>query len=165
MTRLLTVAVFALLPLPAWSEGYICVMDMATGFAYTGGAWHAANFSATEKFVVRTPTQIDQGYLEDVIKLPNAKNVRWVVSKPGTGVPIFACTGDFSELGNLLCPSVAVGPSDRYDLSALSSPSDFRMNKNTLRFLFAYLTGYWTDSPEREGTDTPLIAIGKCSPM
>jgi hypothetical protein len=50
-------------------------------------------------------------------------------------------------------------------LSALNSPAYFRMNKNTLRFLFAYLTGYWGDKPEREGRDSPLLAIGKCSPM
>jgi hypothetical protein len=165
MTRLLTFAVFALLPLVSWGEGYTCTADMATGFVYEGGSWHSADFQPSEKFIVRPPTRIDQGYLEDVIKLPNAKNLKWVVSETRAAVPIFACTGDFSELGNLLCRPVSVGPSERYDLSALSSPSDFRMNKNTLRFLFAYLTGYWADRPDREGTDAPLIAIGKCSPM
>jgi hypothetical protein len=166
MTRLLALlAVFALLPVVARGEGYVCVEDMVTGFRYADGSWHSADFQPGEKFIVRAPTQIDQGYLDDVIKLPNAKNLKWVVSKTGTAVPIFACTGDFSELGNLLCPPVAVGPSDRYDLSALKSPSDFRMNKNTLRFLFAHLTGYWADRPDREGRDSPLIAIGKCTPM
>ncbi|HTS51930.1 MAG TPA: hypothetical protein VMH26_01540, partial [Burkholderiales bacterium] len=132
MTRLPILTVFALLPVVALGEGYICVEDMATGFVYEGGNWQRANFEASKKFIVRPPTQIDQGYLEDVIKLPNAKNLKWVVSETGASVPIFACTSDFSELGNLLCRPVSVGPSDRYDLSALSSPSDFRMNKNTL---------------------------------
>ena len=166
MARLLFLfVVFALLPAVAQGEGFICVTDKATGFAYEGGDWHSANFEASKKFIVRRPTSVDQGYFEDVIKLPYAKNVGWVVSETGRALPIFACTGEFSQLGNLLCPPVGVGPSDRYDLSALNSPSYFRMNKNTLRFLFAYLTGYWGDKPDREGRDSPLIAIEKGSPM
>ena len=166
MARLLALlAVFALLPAVAHGEGFICVADMATGFAYDGGNWHSANFEAGKKFVVRRPTPVDQGYFEDVIKLPNATNLKWVVSETENALPIFACTGDFTQLGNLLCPPVGAGPSERYDLSALNSPSYFRMNKNTLRFLFAYLTGYWGDKPDREGRDSPLLAIGKCGPM
>jgi len=166
MTRLLILAVFALLiPQLAHGEGYVCVEEMVTGFKYTGGNWHSADFQPGEKFIVRPPTQIDRGYLDDVIKLPNADKLKWVVSKTAAALPIFACTGDFSALGNLLCRPVVVGPSNRYDLSAVSNPSDFRMNKNTLRFLFAYLTGYWTDTPDNEGKDPPVMAIGKCSPM
>jgi hypothetical protein len=39
MTRLLTGAIFALLPLGAWGEGYICIADMETGFSYDNGRW------------------------------------------------------------------------------------------------------------------------------
>lgn len=165
MGRLLVVAVFTLSPIVAQGERYSCVEDMATGFVHEGTSWHAANFDASSRFVVRPPTQIDRGYLEDAIKFPNARNLKWVVSETEAAPPIFACTGDFSELGNLLCPPVGVAPSDRYDLSALNSPSYFRMNRNNLRFLFAYLSGYWADKPDREGGDAPLIAIGKCTPM
>ena len=49
-------------------------------------------------------------------------------------------------------------------------PLDFRMNKNSLRFLASHLYGYWTDNvlssnefPEGEGT--PYMEIGKCSPF
>jgi len=165
MTRLLALAIFALLPFGAWGEGYLCVEEMVTGFRYADGTWHSADFQPGDKFIVRPPTQIDLGYFDDVIKMPNTKDLKWVVSKTEAAVASFACTGDFSELGNLLCKPASVGPSDRYDLSALSSPSDFRMNKNTLRFLFAYLTGYWADRPGRDGRDSPVIAIGKCSPL
>jgi len=44
------------------------------------------------------------------------------------------------------------------------------MNKKNLRFLNAYLIGYVTDGLENEitggeGSNTPNVEIGKCSPL
>jgi hypothetical protein len=38
------------------------------------------------------------------------------------------------------------------------------MNKDSLRFLYSYLSGYWDRPPlVSEVGDTPYIAIGRCS--
>ncbi len=141
MTRLLTFAVFALLPLVAKGEGYICVADMAAGFSYNDGTWHSTSFQATDKFVVSRRTKEDDANT----KWGNPK-VRWKITELGDSTPLMSCE-DFTEKGNLYC--VGLG--------------EFKMDGKSLRFLYAYLYGYW-GGPSREGKDTPYIAIGKCRP-
>jgi hypothetical protein len=49
--------------------------------------------------------------------------------------------------------------------------SEFRLNKNNMRFLNAYLIGYWSDGQTKglllgaEGDNTPSIEIGRCTPL
>lgn len=142
MTRLFTLAVFALLPLVVWGDGYICTADMATGFSHKGGAWSSANFEPNRKFIVSRTAQGEQS-----ASVPDAK---WSVLVLGDKGPSNGCP-EFDTLGNLVC----LGPF-----------SEFRMSKDSLRFLYSYLSGYWDRPPlGSEAGDTPYIAIGKCSPM
>ena len=142
MTRLFTLAVFVLLPLVVWGDGYICTADMATGFSYKGGAWSSANFEPNRKFIVSRTAQGEQS-----ASVPDAK---WSVLVLGDKGPSNGCP-EFDTLGNLVC----LGPF-----------SEFRMSKDSLRFLYSYLSGYWDRAPlGSEAGDTPYIAIGKCSPM
>jgi hypothetical protein len=139
---LFTLAVFALLPLVVWGDGYICTADMATGFSYKGGAWSSANFEPNRKFIVSRTAQGGQS-----ASVPDAK---WSVLVLGDKGPSNDCP-EFDTLGNLVC----LGPF-----------SEFRMSKESLRFLYSYLSGYWDRPPlGSEAGDTPYIAIGKCSPM
>ena len=151
MTRLLTFAAFALLPALAWGEGYICAADMATGFAYRNGDWRQTEFKPVEKFVVRRSTQVERPGMSELWGIPDAK---WTVVELGKETPAAGCSDDFKANGDLSCHGAL--------------RIEFRMNKNSLRFLYSYLGGYWDSTPGNESSeskDTPAIAIGKCSPM
>jgi hypothetical protein len=148
MTRFLTFAVLALLPLLAWGEGYTCIEDMATGFAYENGVWQQAHFKLEGKFIIRPATEFDQNsWMSIALGIPKAK---WGVGKLGEKEPIASCEYDFDTAGSLYCRA---------------SFYEFRMNRKSLRFLHAYLSGYWNSTPGDEAGDTPFINIGKCSPM
>jgi hypothetical protein len=144
MHRLLTLAVFALSPLASWGEGYTCTADMATGFSFKDGGWNSANFQPDRQFIVRRTTQTEQPVMPIVL------DAKWDVLVVGDKRPSNVCP-EFDTTGNLVC----LGPY-----------SEFRMNKDSLRFLYSYLSGYWDRGPPgSEAGDTPYIAIGKCSPM
>jgi hypothetical protein len=147
MTRLLGLALFALLPLMARADGFICVTDMVTGFTSKEGEWKSANFEPNRKFVVSPAAQANQAGMPTPPAVPEAK---WAVLVLGDKRATNICP-EFDALGNLVC----LGPF-----------SEFRMNKDSLRFLYSYLSGYWDRSAlASEAGDTPYIAIGKCSPM
>lgn len=147
MIRSLGLILFALSPLIASAEGYICVSDMVTGFTSKGGEWKSANFEPNRKFVVSPATQAHEAVTPTWLNLPDAK---WAVLVLGDKRATNICP-EFDALGNLVC----LGPF-----------SEFRMNKDSLRFLYSYLSGYWDRSAlASEAGDTPYIAIGKCSPM
>jgi hypothetical protein len=152
MTRLLSLTVLALLPMLARGEGYICITDMATGFAYRNEAWRETSFKPNEKFIVRPPRDGEHALLAGHWGIPDAK---WVVERLGQGVGSAGCL-DFDAAGNLFCNGAVMN----------FVIDDFRMNKNSLRFLHAYLAGYWDKtSATGDGRDTPFIDIGKCSSM
>ena len=143
MPRFLLLFVLGLLPVVVYGEGYICAADMATGFSYKGGTWSAANFEPNRKFIVSRTGQGEQS----AMSVPDAK---WSVLVLGDKGPTNTCP-EFDTLGSLIC----LGPF-----------SEFRMSKDSLRFLYSYLSGYWDRPPlGSEAGDTPYIAIGKCSPM
>ena len=140
--RLLALTFFALLPLVAKGEGYICTTDMATGFSSQRGEWKAANFEPNRTFIV-SPAQAEQVTMPPWFAIPDAK---WSVLVLGDNRPTNACP-EFDTTGSLLC----LGPY-----------SEFRMNKDSLRFLYSYLIGYWDRTAlSSEAGDTPYIAIGK----
>ena len=143
MPRALFLFVLSLLPVVAYADGYICEADMATGFSYKSGAWSPANFEPNRKFIVRRTEQSEQS-------APHVPDAKWGVLVLGDKAPSNACP-EFDTLGNLVC----LGPF-----------SEFRMSKDSRRFLYSYLSGYWDRPPlASEAGDTPYIAIGKCSPM
>ena|SRR5262249_2697766 len=117
---------------------------MVTGFSYKTGEWNVAQFEANRKFIVSTAAQSDHPGAAPPVAIPNA---RWTVLVLGDKAPTNVCP-EFDSIGNLVC---------------LGAFSEFRMNKDSLRFLYSYLTGYWDRvAPGSEAGDTPYMAIGKC---
>jgi hypothetical protein len=147
MPRLLALTLFALLPPVSWGAGYICTTDMVTGFSSKGGEWKSADFEPNRKFIVSPATQAEQAVVPTLFAIPDAK---WSVLVLGDKRPTNVCP-EFDTTGDLICPGLF---------------SEFRMNKDSLRFLYAYLSGYWDRTPPgSEAGDTPYIAIGKCRLM
>ena len=62
------------------------------------------------------------------------------------------------------CPE---SPDAEGGLICASRIANFRLNRNTLRFLHTYLFGYWNSTPsdEAEASNTPFVGIGKCGRM
>jgi hypothetical protein len=126
------------------STSYVCVVDMATGFAFNKShkQWECMHFNADTKYLLSQSTE---------------EKYAWVVKEVGSRstIPEAVCVDDFNDVGHLFCEGLL---------------SEFRINKKNLRFLLVYPVGYWNDNREGmttelrpEGTDTPYMAIGKCS--
>ena len=149
MGRPLMLAVLALLPLLARGEGYFCALVMATGFMYIDGVWREQTLKAEQKFIVRPSNSRDEW--DHALQYPsNPLHLKWVVLPVGGSTGIAFCPDSFDAEGGLICASRI---------------ADFRLNKNTLHFLYTYLFGYWNSTPSDEAADTPFVAIGKCSLM
>jgi len=149
MGRPRMLAVLALLPSLSWAEGYSCAMDMATGFMYIDGIWREQTLKAEQKFIVRPSSSRDEW--DHALQNPsNPIHLKWVVLPLGGTTGIAFCPENFDAEGGLLCASRI---------------ANFRLNRNTLRFLYTYLFGYWSSTPSDEASDTPFVAIGKCKLM
>jgi hypothetical protein len=128
------------------AESYLCIEDMTTGFSYNKARnqWTEASFKSGGKFLV-TKWKGQGGY-------------KWAVKEIGRDVPSAQCEEDFNDVGNLFCRGM----------------DTFNMNKNTRRFIRSFLHGYWQDDNPgagdnpfkmKEGENTPVISIGKCSSL
>ena len=122
---------------------YLCIADEATGFSYneTRKAWVKTSFDvSSHKYIVK--------------KNPDASTGVWDVTNFGDSVPFAQCDGLFTS------PTV---------LDCGTRTPIFRLNLNNLRYLSGYLYGYFdsgTDTlPDTATSYTPLIEIGKCSPL
>src|SRR5215470_9201321 len=122
MRRSLVMVLLALMPLVSRADGYVCTIDMATGFAYTGGAWTSSRFAPDQKFVVRREAPGESFH------------AKWLIFKAGEALPHIMCSSnDFDSTGNLVCK----------DHLPTTADATFKMNRDSLRFLYAYLEGYW----------------------
>ena len=121
-------------------DSYLCVVDAMTGFSFnnTTRLWEAAKFGAHSDLLVTRSRN---------------KSVAWEVNEVGKSRPEAVCKKDFNKSDNLYCTGFA----------------DFRFNRARLRFLYVHSNGYWNDDdtsgPFKEGMNTPVIGIGKCSPL
>ncbi len=117
---------------------WLCIADKSTGFKFERGEWRIATFStAQSKYILRQfPSSAD----------PNKLIYDWV---------------DFGEKRDF----ALLGCKDN-DVSIICEPlgGDVRFNKKTLRFISYYFIGY-IHADDSEASDTPLIEIGKCSPI
>lgn len=127
-------------------DAYLCIEDMATGFKYNEASkeWERTNFKSGDKYLLTRAKE------DSVIK------AKWELKRFGEDDSCGSyCEKDFNSLGNLWCRGLY----------------NFSMNKNTNRFLLAYLVGYYQDNNpasggrQKEGGDSPFIAIGKCSAL
>ncbi|MEK6803935.1 MAG: hypothetical protein AABZ34_14895 [Nitrospirota bacterium] len=144
LNRTLLLALFVLVPSIVNAEAYLCVADMSTGFVFDkqNKTWKKAYFTDSTKYMVARSSADAEG--------------KWEVKEIGQSVAAASCENGFTSLGALNCEGFL----------------EFRMNKNSLRFLSAYLIGYWTDAIPgnssdafREGGNSPFVEIGKCSPL
>lgn len=77
------------------------------------------------------------------------------VTQVGENEPTFWCKYDFNSYGLL-------------HWQGILGIGDFKFNKKNLRFMRAYIVGYINVIPggtAKESGDTPMIEIGKCSPI
>lgn len=130
-----------LLPLHAGAaDSYLCVADLTTGFSYDGAK------KKWKSADFRSDKKL-------VISRGKQKTHAWEAKEVGDSLPGATCEKDFNDAGNLFCSGVF----------------DLRFNSRSLRFLYVYPIGYWSDGDKpgmsREGDNTPAVAIGKCSPV
>ena len=126
------------------AESYVCVEEMATGFApeKNGKGWKEASFNAKDKFVIRKPKPGETGRME----------YAWVVTTVGMQEVDSYCDKDFDKYGAIRCRGFY----------------HFNFNKRSLRFLKASTMGYWEATQGAAsplGTLTPYMSIGKCSSL
>lgn len=122
------------------ADSYVCLAELTTGFSFDAGK---NKWKSTD---FRSEKKL-------VISRVKQKSYAWEAKEVGDSRPGATCEQDFNEAGNLFCSGVF----------------DLRFNNRTLRFLYVYPIGYWSDDARvgmsREGANTPALAIGKCSPL
>lgn len=132
-------------PLGHAGNAYLCIPELTTGFAYHRGT-HDWHLANFKS---------DNQY---IVSRPQG-GAAWQVTQVGRATPAGFCRRDFTKAGILTC--------EGFD--------EFKMNRTNMRFLHAYLVGYWTDNGDhrfkgnpalfKEGENTPFLEIGKCAPM
>ena len=122
------------------AEGWLCVPDYTTGFAFSQGRWRANIFDVENKtLLIRRP--IDGDRLESAYQ--------WIVTEVGNpGLEVY-CDDDVTDYGTLVCENLW----------------EFRFSTGTLRYLLSSTFGYWNRDLEDDGGDTPFMEIGRCSPI
>jgi hypothetical protein len=149
LLRLLLCCLTALLLVPSFAkaadesaavESYLCTSDMATGFS----------FDKERRMWGNAAFMDGRKYL---VARSSENPSKWEVKTIGQPEPSASCDDGFSGDGLMMCRGAI----------------EFRMNRNSLRFIAAHLFGYWTaDIPSpsgefQEGKFTPYLLIGMCS--
>jgi hypothetical protein len=127
-------------PAFAKDDSYVCVAESAVGFDYnkTSKKWERKDFKTESKYVLSKSSDAGKGW-----------EVKKIGQKEGT-----SCGSGFDENGFIRCSGIL----------------DFLMNNKSLRYIVSHLYGYVIkeypkDSPLEEGSLTPYLEIGKCSPL
>jgi len=127
---------------PAFAEddSYVCAADSALGFDYnkTSRQWERADFKIENKYVVSKSSDVSKGL-----------EVKKIGLSEGT-----SCGDGFDENGLIRCIGIL----------------DFLMNKKSLRYIVSHIYGYVIkeypkEGPLEEGSLTPYLEIGQCSPL
>jgi len=128
----------------AETERWLCVAEKATGYIFSDltTRWERAAFKASDKYLVAPgPPKPDQP-------------VQYLVRKIGDPSYVYLKCRDF--VGDMLhCES---------PLLFLPFYESFSFNTKTLRYVYTF-TGSWLKEKPEGGGDTPLIELGKCSPL
>jgi hypothetical protein len=140
------VSLLTLLPLFAHAEQYLCVDDLVTGFSYDvrSKKWKSTNFNAGSKLIISKPSDKDPKFLKYI----------FIIKEIGEDFPIAKCNTGFDDYGYLMCDNIGNGT--------------FHFNKRNGRYVRSYTTGYFNVLPGVNDltdatSDTPIVAIGKCS--
>lgn len=124
----------------AQSDSFLCVAENAVGFSFNKSTkeWERANFKSEDKYVVSKSSDKRKG---------------WEVKKIGESIGA-ECAEGFNEHGFINCNGFM----------------DFQMNRISLRYIMVHKYGYVVkeysdDGLFKEGSLTPYLEIGKCSPF
>ena len=125
---------------PVDAQEYLCVPDLATGFTFRDNAWTSAKFKVEGQYLIAPSSRPDRAF---------------GVTKIGEGSEFARCELDFNEPGFLFCEGLGV---------------ELKFNRANGRFLRVDNIGYLNVLPEvnditDQTSDTPVIEIGKCSPL
>jgi hypothetical protein len=135
----------------AHAEQYFCVADSSVGFSYNPSniKWEQASFNVSDKKYIISKRTPDSP--EPVFQVAG----EFQVMRVGENNPIAQCKQGFNENGFLQCDGIF---------------GEIRFNKDNGRYILSYLGGYFNVVPGKNKitdstSDTPLIEIGKCSPL
>ena len=127
------------------AEGFVCTSEHSAGVTYskTTRLWSGGALRATGKLLIARPS------LEQ-----SKAGLSWIVKDIQQNLAVLACTNDFNAKGYLQCKGFG----------------ELTFNRVNLRFLRTYTSGYVTDGIEEsrwgeEGANTPMVEIGKCTPL
>ena len=145
--RVLTLIACLTVALPALAEeGYLCIADQATGFTLddAGKNWRRVNFQTDQ---LKWKIERRKESLKDNLIVHSGDS--WVVVNPNDSHLISMGCAESIDRNNLLCEGL--GPR-------------LKINKQTLRLLFTYERGYWTEhvDGQAKSPEMPMIAIGRC---
>ena len=153
MKSLLPIVTILMLSNSTFAESYTCVGEKASGFEYSKlfKSWSPEEFKAGHVYYVRRPVKEDGLYPSKpkfVVEGPIH-----VLEKKTNTMLVGHCEKDFSEYGFLNCKYVT---------------STFKMNKETMRFMYQVHHGYMEskktlESFERADIDGMIyLEIGNC---
>ena len=122
--------------LSAESGSYLCITDKATGFSFDKErkSWEEASFNIEPMRYILKPSPTKEH--------PNG----WEVAQFGEDFPLASCPDGFNTAQVIRCENMVL----------------FIFDSQTGRFIYVYYIGY-TRPFGKEGSDTPTLAIGKCS--
>ena len=121
-------------------EQYLCVTDHSAGVVYSAPekSWRPTIFRPDAKYIVAKSSRPTEAFQ---------------VTQVGQSIVSYRCKEGFNEYGYLSCRGLG----------------DFTYNKKNGRFLATHTVGYVNVGLGPELTDansdTPSVAIGKCSPF
>lgn len=130
------------------TTSYLCVADKAAGLGFDKGrgTWESKTFKADSKYLVSQASQAELAISTD----------KWLVKEIGQSFPSYSCAEGFSKQGQIYCRGFG----------------EFKFNRENSRYLRTYTFGYYNDTPGKtdplfgaEGDNTPVVEIGKCSPI
>jgi hypothetical protein len=124
------------------AESWLCIGDLATGFAFNKETrrWEITKFNTNDSRYIISSSQ--------------SKESPYLVRNFGSdsSFPLAFCKDGFSADTFLRCRGLV---------------TDFSFNVKTMRYSYSYNVGYINPTPGvndmKEGDDTPLIEIGRCS--
>jgi len=134
-------------PLAAYgAEGYFCVGDYAAGLIFNKVTkqWGPTIFARASdtKFLITKASPEDSARNGSI----------WLVKEIGWDIPRYTCKEDFNSAGYLYCMEIN---------------GTFGFNRKNNRFVSADTWGYIIDGVSElpEGSGTPHIMAGRCSPL
>lgn len=132
-------------PTYAAAETWLCITDMATGFNYNKSTkrWESTDFTVDdEKFIIRRS---------------NREGFAWEIQKFGdqNAFPYAVCKDDFNSAGVISCR--------RFSGLIIFNSKNGRFSRAFGGSYTAYDRNSSIDIFREEGSDSPVVALGRCS--